>query len=108
MTEAKPTRAPHSTDPTPTTKPDRITPSRIDEDLTQRALAALDKKEISTECPRCRKYNWSGYAIKIVATHASEETFPVDSPINVPVIMLVCLECGWTSMHSLVVLGVVE
>ncbi|WP_147445082.1 hypothetical protein [Corallococcus sp. CA053C] len=82
--------------------------SKQDTELARLAIAELTKKGVSTECKSCGKNNWNIFAMKIVATSATETFFPAATTMNVPVLSLTCLECGWISMHNLKILGVTK
>ncbi|NPC76053.1 hypothetical protein HPP05_40630 [Corallococcus exiguus] len=75
-------------------------------EITKKAVEALRAKGINNNCQSCGKSNWNIYSFKIVATYASQAYFPAKQPLNLPVLNLTCLECGWMSLYSLKVLGV--
>jgi len=75
------------------------------EKLLQAVIKALQDKKVDTHCPRCQQHKWN---VNVVGLHVS--TLPALEipmpPAHLPVAVVICMTCGWTSFHNLKILGV--
>ena len=81
-------------------------PQKPKTQVIEEAVAALRRKGVHGACPRCSKGNWNA---DIVAVYVSADVPPAGfamPPPHLPVVMLICTNCGFTSMHNLRALGV--
>jgi hypothetical protein len=67
---------------------------------------AVASVEIHEDCPRCGKTAWTG-ATEFVSLRLSTDAGGENSSDSLPAVALICQGCGFISLHSPMVLGLV-
>ena len=86
--------------------PDTLGPQAIK--LVNSALAVLKDRVKNDKCPRCETFDWSvdPVLINVVPIEGVPAHMPFYiSPGQIPLLQLVCKNCGYTMFHNLTALG---
>lgn len=76
------------------------------EELPDRVIAALKAKKVTAACPSCGENSWG-----LTSNEVRIEAYPLATPLGtttryIPSAALVCNNCGFIRLHSLVALKI--
>ncbi|MDO5534107.1 MAG: hypothetical protein Q4F65_05600 [Propionibacteriaceae bacterium] len=83
-------------------------PQELTQEQLQEILTALEDRGVRGDCPRCGNAQWSlqGHLTTLPLFHPSG-TIVLPAPA-VPACMVLCVRCGYVSLHALGVLGLMH
>jgi ribosomal protein L37E len=78
----------------------------LKQQLVDRAMEQLAKKSVKAECPRCGANDWNASATSYLIADIDRPVLAMPPP-RVPVLSLMCKNCGHIEFHNLKLLGVI-